>query len=219
MIVSKSNKIYKKLENYIIDNNFTFELDKQPTIHDFEDTIGETTALVAKCVPNTEEYFPRQYTKSGKLSKLQRKYLNPDDPKYDGKKIDYVKENSAWIDNDSEWLYCLAYDGHIVKIGMTITSLESRYVSYSCGTARAMKKGSCSTTNFIISECNSLAIMKGITVEIYGIAVPKPIIEKTRFGITKECVLSSVRDEETMLAEAFKNAYGYKPVLCVQEGK
>jgi len=217
--MSKATESYEKLGLYISNSDFTFDISNEPTIEDFTKVIGEKTTLVAKCVLNIEEYFPPKYTKNGKLSKSTREYLDLDDENYAGKKVDYIEEASAWIDNDEEWLYCLVYDGYIVKIGMTITSLKDRYGSYSCGTGRAMKKGSCSTTNFIISECNALAMMNDINVEIYGIAVPKPIIEKTRFGVTKKCALSSVRDEETMLTEAFKNAYGHKPVLCVQEGK
>lgn len=210
--MSKSNKIYEKLGNYIINNNFTFNLDEQPMVQDFEDVIGENIGLVAKCVPNIEKFFPSK-------GKIVREYFDPDDENYDGKKIDYVKEDDLWTDEDCEWLYCLAYDGHIVKLGMTITSLKSRYASYSCGTGRAMKKGSCSTTNFIISECNAHAIMNNMEVEIYGISVSKKIEKETRFGVTKECIYSTIRDKETMITEAFKNAYGHKPVLCIQEGK
>ena len=102
---------------------------------------------------------------------------------------------------------------------MTITSLKERYGSYSCGTSRAMKKGSCSTTNFIISECNTLAVSKGISVQIYGLPVEKEKKIEERFGVKKECVYSTVRDKETMLLEAFKENYQQKPALCVQEGK
>jgi len=217
--MSKVTESYEKLGLYISNDGFTFDISKEPTIKNFEKVIGEKTTLVAKCVFNTEKYFPLKYTKNGKLVKKQREYLDLDDENYDGKKVDYIEEDSVWINEDEEWLYCLVYDGRVVKIGMTITSLKDRYASYSCGIGRAMKKGSCSTTNFIISECNAFAIIKGMKVEIYGIAVPKPIIEKTRFGVTKKCALSTVRDEETMLTESFKNAYSKKPVLCVQEGK
>ena len=52
-----------------------------------------------------------------------------------------------------------------------------------------------------------------------AIELTKKIEKETRFGVTKECTYSTVRDKETMIMEAFKNAYGHKPVLCVQEGK
>ena len=212
MSKAKATESYEKLNVYISNGTFTFDISNQPTLSGFEKVIGEKTTLVAKCVPNTEEFFPPK-------GKIVREYFDPDDENYDGKKIDYIKEDDLWIDEDCEWLYCLVYDGHIVKLGMTITSLKSRYGSYSCGTSRAMKKGSCSTTNFIISECNAHAVMNDMEVGIYGISVPKKIKKETRFGMTKECVYSTVRDKETMITEAFKNAYGHKPVLCVQEGK
>jgi len=217
--MSKATESYEKLGLYISNGDFTFDISNEPTIEDFEKVIGEKTTLVAKCVPNTEKYFPLKYKKNGELTKIQREYLDPNDENYDGKKVDYIEEDFAWIDEDNEWLYCLVYDGHVVKIGMTITCLKDRYGSYSCGTDRAMKKGSPSTTNFIISECNYLAMMNDINVKIYGIAVPYEVVMKTRFGDTFECALSSVRDEEKALIKVFKNAYGHKPVLCVQEGK
>mgnify|MGYP003119541118 CR=1 FL=1 len=217
--MSKATESYEKLGLYISNGDFTFDISNEPTIEDFEKVIGEKTTLVAKCVLNTEEYFPIKYNKNGKLAKNNREYFETDDEDYDGKKVDYIEEDSAWVSDDEEWLYCLAYDRRIVKGGMTETSLKDRYKSYSCGTDRAMKIGNCSTTNFIVTECNALAIMNGMKVEIYGIAVPYEVVSKTRFGIKKDCKLSSVRGEETMLTEAFKTAYGHKPVLCVQEGK
>ena len=218
--MSKATDSYGKLGLYISNGTFTFDISKEPTIKDFEKVIGEKTTLVAKCVLNTEEYFPLKYNKNGKLAKNNREYFDPNNVDYDGKKVDYIEVDSLWDNKDNEWLYCLLYDSRIVKIGQTINSLMDRWInSYSCGTDRAMKIGNCSTTNFIITECNALAVMNGMKVEIYGIAVPKKIEKETRFGVTKECIYSTVRDKETMLTEVFKNAYGYKPVLCVQEGK
>jgi hypothetical protein len=210
--MSKSTQIYKKLENYMTNNNFTFDLNEQPTVQEFEEVIGEEAILVAQCEMNTPVNFP---SSSSRL----REYFDLEDEDYDGKKIDYKGLSPLWNDNNSEWLYFLAYNNHIVKIGMTITSLKERYGSYSCGTSRAMKKGSCSTTNFIISECNTLAVSKGISVQIYGLPVEKEKKIEERFGVKKECVYSTVRDKETMLLEAFKENYQQKPALCVQEGK
>ena len=103
---------------------------------------------------------------------------------------------------------------------MTITSLKDRWCgSYSCGTDKAMEKGSCSTTNYIISECNFRAIKSGIRVEIYGIPCAKEKREETRFGITHTVCISKVRDYETMLMQVFMEKYGCKPVLCVQKGR
>jgi len=211
-------EVYAKLDLYTRDGKLVFNIQDEPTLEQFETLIGESTTHVANCVLNTPEYFPIKVKKDGTQYKKQREYLK-DDYNYDGKKIDYQICHEYWKDGDNDWLYGLFYDNRLVKIGMTITSLEERYGSYSCGTTRAMKKGSCSTTNFIISECNYVAKKNGMTVKIYGIKCPATKITKTRFGITKICNSSTVRDQETMLIECFKNKYNHLPVLCVQSGK
>ena len=215
----KSRFVYEKLSKYINKDKFNFNLLDQPKIEDFESKIEEKSLLVAKCVLNIPANIPPKKNKKGKLTKSRREYYDPKNPDYEGKKIEYIELDKRWKDKENEWLYCLVYNKHIVKIGITISSLKERYMSYSCGTVRAMKKGSCSTTNFIISECNFIALKNNFQVEIYGI--PCPLVKKiiTRFGITKECNVSCVRDQETMLMEKFKKEYLHKPVLCVQEGK
>ena len=210
---------YEKLDNYCKDGKLTFDPTKQPTIAEFTVRIGEPMHLVARCVLNTPENFPKKYNKDGTLSKRQREYFI-DDPTYTGKKIDYIGVDEAkWTDTDNEWLYCLAYDNHIVKIGMTITSLKERWCgSYSCGVSRAMTKGSCSTTNFIISECNFTAVHCGMNVEIYGICCPKKKETVARFGVKNTIPSSTVRGCETLLSKCFKTTYEHKPVFNIQEG-
>lgn len=211
---------YEKLGEYfnVETNEFVFPLEEQPLVEDFERIIQENTIVVAECVLNTAENFPGQKKKDGTLKK-QRELYDPENDEYKGKKVDYIKRSDEWCDKDNEWLYLIAYDNRIVKIGMTISSLEDRYKSYSCGTTRAMEKGSCSTTNYIITECNFNAVKKGLKVEILGIKCPFEKKEITRYGVTKICKMSSVRDQETMITECFRNTYNQKPVLCVQEGK
>ena len=211
---------YEKLNKYYKDGKLTFDVSKEPTIAEFTDCIGEPIHLVARCVLNTPENFPYKTKKDGTPSKRQREYFI-DDPTYTGKKVDYLAvDETKWNDINSEWLYCIAYDGHIVKIGMTTTPLKGRWCgSYCCGTSRAMTKGSCSTTNFIITECNFGALYSGMNVEIYGICCPKEGVSITRFGRTKTIYTSKVRGYETMLSQRFHDTYKHKPVLCVQEGK
>ena len=184
-MTTKKTLTYEKFNEYFKDDNFVKNPLNEPTIEAFKTLICEETTLVAECVLNTKENFPLKKKKNGENAKKQRKYFDPEHENFEGKKVDYKEVDKMWVDNENEWLYCLVYDGHIVKIGMTIKSLKERFGSYSCGTDRAMTKGSCSTTNFIITECNFRAIMKGMKVEIYGIACPT--VEKviTRFGVTK----------------------------------
>tara|TARA_B100001063_G_C16778248_1_gene567854 strand:- start:12325 stop:13020 length:696 start_codon:yes stop_codon:yes gene_type:complete len=217
-VSEKTEETYEKLSLYIKEQGFAFNIDNEPLIDEFANLIDEEPIHVANCVLNTPEHFPLKIKKNGEPYKTQREYLE-DEPNYEGKKIDYKGVSPEWKQDDIDWLYLLTYNGHVVKIGMTITSLEDRYGSYSCGTTRAMKKGSCSTTNFIISECNYMALRLGINVKIYGIPCPPTLTKKSRFGITKMCRSSTVRDEETMLTEKFVDTYKHKPVLCVQKGK
>lgn len=211
---------YEKLNKYYKDGKLTFDVSKEPTIAEFTDRIGEPIHLVARCVLNTPENFPYKTKKNGTPTKKQREYFI-DDPTYTGKKVDYLAIDEAkWNDINNEWLYCLVYNKHIVKIGMTITSLKERWCgSYSCGTSRAMTKGSCSTTNFIITECNFGAVHCGMDVEIYAIPCPKEAVTVSRFGEKKTIYTSIVRGYETMLSRCFHTTYNHKPVLCVQEGK
>ena len=210
---------YEKLNEYYKDGELTFDISKQPLIADFSVRIGEEPSLVAQCKLNTPENFPYKTNKDGTPRKKQREYYS-DDPNYTGKKVDYVAEDEAmWNDSTNEWLYLLVYNKRIVKIGMTERNLKERWSSYSCGTSRAMTKGSCSTTNFIISECNFGAVRCGMDVEIYGIPCKKEKYSMTRFGVTKYISPSVVRDLEKMLSDCFQTTYRHKPVLCVQEGK
>jgi len=202
-----STSEYEKLSLYRDDNDFKFNVEEQPTIQDFEANIGEQMIIVAECLLNTNEHFP---------GNRSREYIDNENPMYDGKKVDYLQIDDRFTDNNCEWIYCIAYNGHIVKIGMTITSIKKRCGSYSCGTTRAMRKGSCSTTNYILTECNYLAITKGIKVQIFGIPCPIERAEKTRFGITRICNYSIAREMESMITDKFVNVYLHKPVLCVQ---
>ena len=211
---------YNKVKNYCENKTLVFDYTKEPTITDFSNHIGEKMHLVARCVLNTPENFPMILKKNGSLRKKQREYYE-DNPNYKGKKVDYIPvDEKIWNDSDNEWLYCLTQNDRIVKIGMTITSLKERWCgSYSCGTSRAMSKGSCSTTNFIITECNFTAVYNDMNVNIYAICCPKESVTVTRFNQTKTIYTSTVRGYETMLTQCFHSKYGHKPVLCVQEGK
>jgi hypothetical protein len=221
-MTDSTNQIpYEKLRLYVgEDGKLIFDINKQPTVAEFSSLIGEEIHPAGRCVLNTPENFPPKLKKNGKPYSNQREYFKTDTT-YQGKKVDYVPvDETKWDNPEYEWLYCLTYNGRIVKTGMTITPLKERWCgSYSCGTSRAMEKGSCSTTNFIISECNAAAVLSGMKVEIYAIQCKKEEMKVTRFGLTETIYTSAARSFETMLSKRFRTTYGHKPVLCVQEGK
>ena len=212
---------YEKLTLYCNpqDKILIFDFKKEPTITEFSNLIGEHIYLAGRCLLNTPDNFPYKINKNGTKSAKQREYLE-DNPNYKGKKVDYLAvDEKIWNDNNNEWLYFFAYDGHIVKIGMTTSSLKERMGSYCCGTSRAMTKGSCSTTNFILSEGNCIASYSNINVERYAINCPKQKTTLERFGETNTIYASTARDQETILCKLFHKTYKHKPVFCVQEEK
>ena len=71
-----------------------------------------------------------------------------------------------------ELIYAIVIDGKIVKIGGTYTGMKKRHGSYNCGTRKARAKGTCSVTNFDITEYQFTALVQGKTVEWYVFDVP-----------------------------------------------
>ena len=199
--------IYSKISIYLNENGFNFNIDEQPTIESFEKIIGEKSIKVATCVFNTRDNF----------SSERRSVI--DGINYDGKLVDYFQNSPMFNDKENEYIYFLAYNNRIVKIGMTITPIKDRCQSYMCGTRKAMKKGSCSTTNYIITECNYAALKNNYKVEIFAIKIPKENKTVTRFNMTREVEVSIARGYEEMITDKFIETYGYKPILCVQKGK
>jgi hypothetical protein len=198
--------IYPEMAKYIDSNGFTFDHKKEITVKEFEKVLTEDMHPIAHCVINEEKHFP----------KSRREFINGEE--FEGKLIDYLKDSPYWEDEDAEWVYCITYDYHIVKIGQSISSLKKRYASYSCGTRRAMRKGSCSTTNYVITEANYHATREGMNVEIYGIRIPNEYVEVERFGETRSIRASLGRDMEEWVTDIFEKTTGHIPVLCVQKG-
>jgi hypothetical protein len=199
--------IYPEMSKYIDSNGFTFDHKEEITTEEFEEALTEKMHFVAHCVFNEKESFP----------KSNREFINGED--FEGKLVDYLKDSPYWEDEGAEWVYCIAYDGHIVKIGMSLSSLKKRFASYSCGTRKAMKKGSCSTTNYVITESNYHGITEGMKVEIYGIRIEKKYVTEKAFGgrIRRMETLRG-RGYEEWVTDIFIETTGHIPILCVQKG-
>lgn len=203
-IANKS--IYEEIEKYQSSRGFKFDLEAQPRVTNFLKHIDEPCIKVATALLNTAE-------NAGKS-----KRATIDGPDFEGMLVQYKQEHEMWTDDEGEYIYFLTYNKRIVKIGMTVCQIAGRWGSYNCGTRKAMRKGSCSSTNFIISECNYTALRKGMKVEIYGIKIPRSYKKITRFNQTQMVAVSVARDLEEMVTNEYINKYKDKPVLCVQKG-
>ena len=198
--------VYEEMSKYQNSKGFKFDYKSQPSISSFAKYIGEPVTKVAHGVLNIEKNLPES----------KRTFIDGID--FEGKLVEYVQDDPMWNDETGEYIYFLTYNKRIVKIGMTITTIKKRYASYNCGTRKAMKKGSCSSTNYVISECNYTALQQGIDVEVYAVKLKKEYKTVTRFNQTQKVAVSIARDAEEMATNAFMKKYKMKPILCVQKG-
>ena len=81
-----------------------------------------------------------------------------------------------------------------------------------------MRKGSCSTTNYVITESNYKGITEGMKVEIYGIRIEKKYSTEERFKRTFKMETLRGRGYEEWITNIFVETTGHIPILCVQKG-
>lgn len=198
--------VYPEINKFINGNKFRFNLEKLKSVDFVRKLSGNANFFkIADCVLNIQENFPNS----------NRSFI--DGPEFDGRLIDYVPISSyktLWNMTQKEWIYLIAYDEKVVKIGMTSSGLSSRYSSYGCGTKKAMKKGSCATTNFVVSQANYLAKMQGINVEIYAFEIPENWTEIEIFGKKQRALNKIAHKYESTLINLYQKEVGYLPPLC-----
>ena len=103
---------------------------------------------------------------------LKPEYRFRDNPEVNPIQYNVVKGLEEKYDSYRELIYAIVIDGKIVKIGGTYTGMKKRHGSYNCGTRKARAKGTCSVTNFDITEYQFTALRQGKTVEWYVFDVP-----------------------------------------------
>ena len=103
---------------------------------------------------------------------LKPEYRFRDNPEVNPIQYNVVKGLEEKYESYRELIYAIVIDGKIVKIGGTYTGMKKRHGSYNCGTRKARAKGTCSVTNFDITEYQYTAIREGKTVEWYVFNVP-----------------------------------------------
>jgi hypothetical protein len=198
--------IYPEITKFIKNNEFVFNIDKLINVSILQNKLENYTFFkIANCVLNIKENFP-----NSKRAFITNSY-------YDGKLVDYIpikQFEDIWKKDPKEWIYLLTYNKKIVKIGMTSSGLNSRYSSYNCGTKKAMRKGSAATTNFVVTESNYLALLKGFDVEIYAYEIPQIITEEIIFNLKKNVLNKRAHEFESTLIEIYQSLNGHIPPLC-----
>jgi hypothetical protein len=118
-----------------------------------------------------------------------------------------------------ELIYILVIDGKVAKIGGTYVGMGGRHQSYNCGTRKARAKGTCSVTNFNVTEAQYAAIRDGKSVEWYVFDVPlaeaivsPPWCEEVSYNA------KTYYKYESSLCEKYKQLTGHFPLLSSNAG-
>ena len=134
---------------------------------------------------------------------LKPEYRFRDNPEVNPIQYNVVKGLEEKYDSYRELIYAIVIDGKIVKIGGTYVGMKGRHGSYNCGTRKARAKGTCSVTNFNITETQFAAIRDGKKVEWYVFDVP----------LAEATINLPWGDEITYNAKTF---YKYESSLCAK---
>jgi hypothetical protein len=113
----------------------------------------------------------------------------------------------------SEWVYIFTCDKNIVKIGGTRTGLKNRTQSYLCGRPEFRKKGTCSTTNYIIYKSFNTLLSLGHSIEMWACSLKEYMIDVENFGMTLQVPVQTYHVFEAKMLELYKNQKGHFPVL------
>ena len=213
--LASGSEYYAGLNKYIGSSGLKFSVDDCLPIEEMEKILNIQIPKVGICTFNDRKNNSLRYTKQGKLFVKQKEIINGEN--YEGVLVNFKGvSDELWKKENTEGIYFITFDRHIVKIGMTENNFCDRFGSYSCGCRRAMSKGSCSTTNFVVCEVLYTALKLGLHIDIYGIHIPKEKKEIEVYGEKISCPVSVVRSHEEFITNKYKSKIGKLPPLCVQ---
>jgi hypothetical protein len=129
-------------------------------------------------------------------------------------KYTYKNKTDLWSREKEGFVYVIAADHEIVKIGMTEKTLSSRFSSYKAGTAKARKKGTCSVTNYYCSEFIRQALLNKSKLEIYAYHVPTKYIRTNILGVQQRLIAKQAYAFEDALLKVYQDQRGEVPALC-----
>ena len=112
------------------------------------------------------------------------------------------------------WAYVIKVGDYAVKVGMTESTLSSRFSSYQAGTPENRKKGTCSVTNYSVSQAIRQHLKDGIPIELYVLRAAPVEIEKTILNETVKIPSKTAFAYENALINRYVELNGSKPSLC-----
>jgi hypothetical protein len=121
-------------------------------------------------------------------------------------------------DEYRELIYILAVSGKVAKGGGTYVGMKGRHQSYNCGTRKARAKGTCSVTNFNVTEAQYAAIRDGKSVEWYVFDVPSAEATINVWGEEVTYNAKTYYKYESALCEKYRQLTGHFPLLSSNAG-
>ena len=166
---------------------------------------------------DTEEFLPEGFYKVADAHlKADRYFIK--NPEVNPVAYTPVAGQEASYADYKEVVYILSIDGKVAKIGGTKVGMKGRHQSYNCGTRKARAKGTCSVTNYNLTEAQYAAIKAGKTVEWFCYDVP--VVEATLdvFGETHQVKTSLFTKYEAVLLARYAELTGSFPLLSDNSG-
>jgi hypothetical protein len=136
-----------------------------------------------------------------------------------GEKLQFNRtiDSTVWRTRH-DWIYVFVVNGEIVKIGGTAAGLSSRTGSYTAGTTKHRKSGTCATTNFIVYQHLLQALNARKTVEMYASLIESKRLEVNHWGEVIDYKPELFHPFETRLMERFFLENGHYPILSKKSG-
>lgn len=107
----------------------------------------------------------------------------------------------------------------IIKIGQTAVGAHDRFISYSAGSVKNRERGTCSTTNHIVSEFFRENFNKyNFEVWLYSPQLP-PSFEQKFYEDEISTLPIIVKDTEQIVLNRYKRIFGDYPILSRNNSK
>jgi len=179
---------------------------KEETRIEFEDEL-----LITDFVSIDDFYLITKAVLKPKERFLSNPEVNP---------IDYIPTRGLEETYEAyeEKIYIITFNSKVVKIGRTKVGMKGRHQSYNCGTRKARAKGTCSVTNYNVTEAQYTAIRDGVNIDWYCFDVPQLKTQLNIFGENHEVVAETNDKYESVLINQYIEASGNKPLLSVNSG-
>jgi len=126
----------------------------------------------------------------------------------------YKKLTDYWGKDKVGFVYAIVVNKKIAKIGMSESTLNSRFSSYTAGTRKNREKGTCSVTNYYCSEFIRKCLEQGLEVEIYAFNTPVRSVVESILGQEETIKVKMGYVYENRSLEIYNSMKGCRPVLC-----